>query len=262
MLIAAVAAVIGGAAATARAGACAHPGLAVVPTGAALVPTNVEIRVVFAAATVEAVELVDEHSRQIAASGAVEAATATVEIRDRAGRAVAATVRRAAASPAPVVLVKPAAPLAPATDYAVVVGSAGASYAVARFTTGAGPDDAAPTLEPPSRVQAYRWRRHRRPHWKDPRGTFAEVTARAGADVVGVEVHTGAAGSIDTLAAVVTPDAAGLIRFGALDPCRRPDVELPAQRAPLPLWIRGFDAAGNLSPLRPIALDLAHPRAR
>jgi len=232
------------------------------------VPTNVQLRVVFPAPGVEVFELVDG-GPSIAKSGSATAAESDVLVRKEGGAVVPTTLRRTTKAKHASFIVQPRSPLVPNTRYAVVVRTKQAEYIVSRFTTGDGPDAVPPTLDRVVKAEFVRWKPSSPPHWKDPVGSFVELTLGGTQDVAGYEVHELQAGEVpsdDTLRVVVR-DRGTTLRFDSTDACLGADFEFPpvpkrTKSQPLHLWIRAFDAAGNLSPLREVTVDLGKQRTR
>ncbi len=255
---------------SAHAGACPSAHLGLLPDQSP-VPTNVQLRVVFHDdRSVEVLELV-EGSSSIVASGQADAADFDVVVRkDPAGAVVPTLFRRSTGAKHPSFVVQPKQPLVAKTRYAVVVRTKTRDYVVARFTTSDGPDTAPPTLGDVTRAQLFRWKGSTPPHWKDAVGTFAEVTLGDSDGALGYEIHelaTGEQPSDATLRSVITHVTGKTVRFGVTDSCTGSDFAFPpvpprTRSQPLHLWIRAFDAAGNLSPLREVVLDLAKPKAK
>lgn len=245
-------------------GACPEPHLATVPRdGATAVPTNVQPRVVFEAATVEVVELVDRATRQIAKSGAASAADAEIRLRDSTGGIVAAELRRIATRH-PVFVVRPTAELAANRDYDIIVHTAADDYAVARFTTGDAPDRVEPGFDGVGAARLHAWTPSKPAHWKDVLGSYAEVAVTGLDGAAGFELHAlgeHADATDATLVALVLSTRGGKLEFGSLSSCVTADVEIPGrpkrgQPHDWHLWVRTFDAAGNASPLRELTFDL------
>jgi hypothetical protein len=251
----------------AHAGACPDAHLQVLVPEHSAVPTNFQVRVVFQRdQPVEVIELVDPTTRQIKATGRVAAADAEVIVRKDGGAVVPADVHRTTASTRPVITVQPQAPLDPMTRYVVVVRTKQQDFVVARFTTENDPDASPPALAPVVKAQLFTWH-FKTPDWKDPSGSFAEVTVSGVTGAAGFEIHElqpGDTASETTLRAIVTGTGPRL-RFGSLDACSDVDLRFPAvskgaRSQPWKLAIRAFDLAGNVSPLRDFTIDLAKPR--
>jgi hypothetical protein len=250
-----------------QAGACPNGRLRLTPASS-VVPTNVELRLVFDAPEVELVELADG-TQSITASGAASAAELEVVVRKDGGAVVPTTIRRTSHASRPSLAVQPRSPLAARTRYAVVAHTKTADYVISRFMTGDGPDDVPPTLDKVDQARVFRWTPSSPPHWKDVNGSFAELTLSGVQDAAGYEIHElqpGEAPSESTLR-VVTTGRGATVQFGSLSSCFGADFELPAvarrtKSQPLHLWIRAFDLAGNVSPLREVTLDLAKQRPR
>ncbi len=260
---------LGPGAAGAYAGACPSAHLAVMPAdNAQSVPTNVQVRLLFERDEVEAFELIDGSSSQIAKTGMITAAKVDVVVRRAGGREVAATVTRALAAAHPVVIVQPTAALAAHAHYEVVARGGGGELIVSRFETGATALGDVPALSGVVRARALRWAESSHPSWKDPHGSYAEVTLDGVRGAAGYELHERTAdepASAHTLRAVLVQDRDDPrpeIRFGSLGACGAPDYAFPPvprgkRHAPHHLWIRAFDLAGHVSSLREITLDLA-----
>lgn len=254
----------------AQAGACPSPRLKIVSERAP-VPTNAQLRVVFDDdRSAEVLELVDGTS-SIVASGVVDAADFEVLVREDAGGAVVPTLlRRSATIEHPSFIVQPTQALAPNTRYALVVHTKIRDFVVSRFTTTDGPDTTPPTLGDVARARFFRWKESKQPHWKDLFGSFAEITLGERGGALGYEIHELAPGeqpSDATLRTVITDQPGTTLRFGVTYSCNGSDFAFPpvpkhARSQLLHLWIRAFDAAGNVSPLREVVLDLAKQRAK
>lgn len=225
--------------ANAYAGACPWGRLRVeVRDGA---PTNVEVRFTFESETVEV--------REVGAGGAIlkeapaSARDATLTLRAN-GAVVPVTLRRELGAAHPRWLARPVKDLAPHTAYTVSV----ADVDVVRFVTGDGPDHDAPKLAgAKATVYGWPWARD----WKDPSGTFAELALDGLEGATGVEVYD-------------DPDARELRwfgeqpRFGSISECGTATYSMATH----PIWVRAYDAAGNVSPLREVDLDARRPKRR
>ncbi len=145
--------------------------------------------------------------------------------------------------------------------------SATSSY---RGSTTDGPDTTPPTLGAVTRARFFRWKESKHPHWKDSFGSFAEITLGDREGALGYEIRELAPGespSDATLRAVINGQPGTTLRFGVTESCHGSDFAFPpvakhARSQLLHLWIRAFDAAGNVSPLREVVLDLAKQRAK
>jgi hypothetical protein len=247
--------------ATAAAGECPHPHLAVLPAdGARDVPTNVEVRVVMEAASVEVFELVDPVTRQIAKEGDVS--TFGVVLRDAHGATIATRTRRIDARH-PIAIADPVTALAANTTYAVVVHAPKEDYVVSHFTTGAARDGDAPALDKVKTARISDW--PRQGDWKDAYGSLAEAELGGVEGAAGFELHdlSGDASPSDTTLRAVILSAGPRVRFGSAWGCVAPNFAIPGKPARNAdahwhVWVRAFDLAGNVSPMREMIFDLRH----
>jgi hypothetical protein len=242
----------------AQAGACPEPQVSAIPADEATgVPTDAEVRLFFGERHVRAYELRDPTSRSVVKDGTADAATATVKLRVAGKPDVDLTLRRIDATQ-PVLIAKPKRVLDGGTTYAVVLVTDKDSFVISHFTTGQSTTTESAKLDAAS-GKMFTWRI---PHadWKDPSGSFAEVTTR-GAHGAGFEVYELAPDEqpSDAKLRVVVPGVASKFRFGSVHGCGSPDFTFdePAKSPRrLSLAVRTYDDAGNASPIVRFSLDL------
>lgn len=244
-----------------RAQACPGPHARALPEdGAEGVPTNLQARLLFSEPTSTLYELGE--GRRILAFETVPASEVTLLLRDEAGREVPSRSRSAPGAAQPLLLLEPAAPLAPHARYSLLARTAARTLTLSRFRTGSGPD----ALAPSARLERARLLRLELRRYGDPSGLRVELSLSGAEGVAGYELHElgpGEAPTEVTLRAVGLGSLGRAVHFGARS-CLSSDLRFPPAGAPArwSLALVPFDLAGNRGEARPFVVDLAHPARR